>query len=285
MGGLGNQLFQYAAGKALAAHHGTELWVDLSFLEAEGEHTKRHLELQAFKVNYRICTKKELERFTQPSIFRKAISKYLPFAGFQNYIANEKNFAYQEDFFSYPANTYLNGFWQSEKYFKQIRDLLLHELVIKKPLPNNCADIKNAILKTPSISLHIRRGDYVSNKQANAFHGVLPIAYYEEAVNYLNALFGPLPVFVFSDEMDWVKQNLRLNNASTYVDVNTGGSAIYDLHLMSLCRHNIIANSSFSWWGAWLNAQPDKVVIAPKQWFADSSINTADLVPPGWIKL
>lgn len=283
MGGLGNQLFQYAAGKALAVKHGVPLKLDLTFLNTDpkGQHTWRKPELQRFQLDYQVCTPAELGQFQHTS----ALSSFLPLSMRKTYVANQQGFDFDANFFSYPKNTYLNGFWQSEKYFSHIRPVLLKELVHRAPVPAACATVEEQIRASHSVSLHIRRGDYVTDKNAQSYHGNLSLDYYHDAITYLQRLHNPLKLFIFSDDMEWVKANLNGLNDAVYVDVNTGDHNSFDLYLMSLCRHNIIANSSFSWWGAWLNQHAGKTVIAPRQWFATNNLDTKDLLPETWIKL
>jgi len=288
MGGMGNQLFQYAAGRALALKYQTELKIDVSFLNADpkNEYTKREFELNKFNTTFLIASPKDIATFYKKSLFDKFISAFFPNSIFKKNIFNQNDFGFMEDFFtSSSKRTYLNGYWQSEKYFNSIREILLKDLVIKKEMTEACNLMKTQIQNSNSVSLHIRRGDYVSNKNANEFHGILPLDYYHRAIAYLNEKKSNLKVYVFSDDIDWVKINLKLENTCVYIDFNTGDDSVFDMYLMSICKHNIIANSSFSWWGAWLNQNPEKIVIAPQLWFADKSLNTNDLIPSTWQKM
>lgn len=282
MGGLGNQLFQYAAGKALAEKHKTALKLDLIFLEADSEqHSKRDFALDLFDLDYEICSPAERAVFYRDSL----LNRILPIPFKRNYLAIENSFHFDPAFFSFPENTYLNGFWQSEKYFLPVRELLLQGTIIRAEMPAKAEEAKKAILGSNSVSLHVRRGDYVSNKNAQAYHGNLGADYYVKALDYLKAMQKDLKIFVFSDDIEWVRSNLNLSAGEEYIDFNTGRNSVFDLHLMSLCRHNIIANSSFSWWGAWLNQNKQKKVIAPQSWFANRQIETKDLLPANWIKI
>ena len=287
MGGIGNQLFQYATGRALAIKHHTELKVDLSFLNKEIDitYTKRNLELDVFNASYKVASSEELELFSKKNILQKTLKKYFNINLTKYYIANQSGFEYDKNYLSFPENTLLIGFWQSEKFFISIKEILLQELIVKKTMTKDCLMAHDAIVNSNSVSLHIRRGDYVSDKNANTFHGTLPLEYYYNAMNYLNLLTPNLKVFVFSDDIDWVKSNLTLQNESVYIDFNKNENSVFDMYLMSLCKYNVIANSSFSWWGAWLNQHTNKIVIAPKQWFADKKIITKDLIPNSWIQL
>lgn len=285
MGGLGNQLFQYAAGKALAVKHKVPLKLDLSFLKAGSDsHTRRHLALDIFNLEYEICSPADLKLINR-NAFTKRVSGLFPFLFKPVFHAREKGFAYDPDFFSFPKNTYLDGFWQSEKYFETIRTLLLETVRLKEEPAEIFSNTVSRMQETNSVSIHVRRGDYVTNKNANSFHGTLPLDYYRKAMEYLNASENKLEYFIFSDDLDWVKEHLKIEGPKHYIDFNDPSRSAYDLQLMSLCKHNIIANSSFSWWGAWLNQNSGKKVIAPKNWFQDKKINTKDLLPGAWIKL
>lgn len=286
MGGLGNQLFQYATGRALAVRYNVPLKLDLSFLKADtkGHYTKRDLELEPFKLKYEISTQKELSTFQETTAFQK-FKKYIPFLLLKKFVANEKAFAFENDFSKFPANTYLNGFWQSEKYFKSIRPELLKEISLKYEMPEVGKDFASRISETNSVAIHVRRGDYVTNKNASSFHGLLPSEYYNKAISLLNSKYEDLRFFVFSDDLAWVRQHMSLPANTIFIEYTSEHKTAMDLILMSKCAHNIIANSSYSWWGAWLNKNETKTVIAPERWFLDKSLDTGDLLPSSWIKI
>ena len=178
------------------------------------------------------------------------------------------------------------GFWQSEKYFidkeKEIRaDLTLKDAVGPKAQEVS-AKIKNA---KNSISLHVRRGDYVSDAKTNEHHGTCGPEYYVQALEYITSEIGKdIIVFIFSDDIEWVKDNMPMSYPAVYVS-SLDIPDYEELMLMSQCHHHIIANSSFSWWGAWLNPRPDKIVIAPKQWIRKMQWRHKDTVPKSWIRL
>ncbi len=135
------------------------------------------------------------------------------------------------------------------------------------------------------VSIHIRRGDYVTNTSANDFHGLCSLEYYSAGIEYVLSRVPDATLDVFSDDIEWARLNIRIPAPTIFIDHNQGRSSWEDMRLMSRCQHHIIANSSFSWWGAWLNPSPDKIVIAPSKWFADSSILTDDIVPSTWIRI
>jgi len=286
IGGLGNQMFQYAAGKALSLERGTELLIDKSDLDKEtnGAFTKRHYELGCFNITERFANSNDLFPYKNigSSRLKRLRDRYFP------WLVNKVSFyesgnSFHRNFFKLPANTYLNGFWQSEKYFKKYETQIRNSFQIKDPLPDELKDVLQNIRTTTSVSLHVRRGDYVSLKSANDYHGLCSQEYYEAAIDKLKKKYRDIVIFVFSDDIEWCKTNLNFNSPMHFISQNKG--AQWDLYLMSECRHNIIANSSFSWWGSWLNTNPNKVVIAPKNWFRDTTISTNDLIPENWIRL
>lgn len=287
MGGLGNQLFQYAAGRALSLRHNTELKFDFSFLNADPQnrYTKRNLEINLFTVTVEEVTEKELNRFKSNSLLRRAKRKFFGNLFSRYHIANHYGVKFDNSFFNYPKNTYLNGYWQSEKYFYSVREILLKELRLKRPKTEEVLRAENEIQVSVSVSLHVRRGDYVSDKSAAVHHGVLSLDYYYKALELIKKQYPSITIFVFSDDTPWVKNNLILSDKCHYIDFNTGENSVFDMYLMSLCKHNIIANSSFSWWGAWLNQNQEKIVVSPKNWFTNKELTDNDIIPDTWVQL
>ena len=279
MGGLGNQMFQYAAGKALALHLNTDLKLDDSYLKKDpgGKYTQRHFDLDGFKMSERLIS--NFEFFKLDSKFTRGIRRIFKL---KSNLLNENGQNYNADFFNSTDNVIVNGYWQSEKYFLKYEEQIRKDLTIKEELLKGTEEWLAKISKVNSVSIHVRRGDYISHKHANYFHGVCSIDYYKEAVNLIARSNSDIELFVFSDDIEWCKQNLKFEYPIFYVETK---SAYKDLYLMQNCKHNIIANSSFSWWGAWLNRNNAKIVVAPKNWFANDSINTSDLYPEKWIRL
>ncbi len=287
MGGLGNQMFQYALGRNLALKLNTDLFLDLSsFEQHNGVDTPRHFELNLFNANYSLCTPELLSQFIPRHEGRitKIFHRLFGNAKDKNVI-REPHFRYIDTLLSSANNSYLIGYWQSEKYFCAIKTTLLEDFTFKTPLQATNERIAQDIRTSESVSIHVRRGDYVNSKSANEFHGVCSLDYYKEALKTIVDKHNSPQLFVFSDDIDWAKQNLQFDFQTQYIGHNSGKNSFEDMRLMALCKHNIIANSSFSWWGAWLNLNPEKIVIAPKQWFADAAIDTSDLIPETWIKL
>jgi hypothetical protein len=279
-------MFQYAAGRCLAHLHTTELKLDLSYLNADpkGKYTKREYKLDLFNISSQIAEESDLKRFfpLERGKITRTLMRKLPIL-FSKLIANESGFNFHKEFYSYPKHVYLNGFWQSELYFEPVKDILVKEFTLKNNLNEQNLSLVHKIKNCNSVSLHIRRGDYVNRKESKDLHGNCSLDYYQSAINYLKSKNENIQLFVFSDDLAWVKENLKTNVQINYVDFNNPGEI--DMYLMSICKHNIIANSSFSWWGAWLNQNPGKTVIAPMQWFADPHTSTPDIYPENWVKI
>lgn len=274
MGGHSNQMFQYALARSLSVQNNMPFAMDDSWFSSMAKaDTPRVYELGVYNI---------AENFARPGL-GFAIKQKLGLA--QRY--NEKGFGFDSQIASLEGDIYLNGFFQTEKYFKNIRDVLLQDFTYKnKPMGKNAKLLKEIELNESAVSLHIRRGDYVTNKDANQFHGLKDIDYYRAALKLLKKKIKYPTLYVISNDPKWCKENLKLDAPMVFVDNNddiTGGAE--DMRLMRSCKHNIMANSSFSWWGAWLNENPEKIVIAPKQWFQDPGIDISDLLPKEWIKL
>lgn len=286
IGGLGNQMFQYAAGKALALRHNTLVKVDHSFLKkpAQGVDTQRFFELDIFEEPILICSHNETDKYLKRlnNKFLRELQRRLPFL-FKSLRAVESGSNYHIEFEQYPENTYLDGFWQSELYFIKYENEIRKLFKFKKDIINRNIDFVSKInMAKNSLSIHVRRGDYVKNPEANKFHGLCSLDYYSEAVEFIANKVTDLSLFVFSDDISWCRDNFKFDLPIEFVETNNPHS---DLYLMTQCKHNIIANSSFSWWGAWLNNYPDKIIVAPKQWFANKNIDTKDVIPKKWIML
>jgi hypothetical protein len=285
-GGLGNQLFQYAFARALGLRFGCQVKLDDSFFENQ---TKRVLSLGRFNSTIQTANDVEIKNALEiNTTFLEKLLGYLLKTEMKNSRYIEKSLSFDNACFSEKDKKYFRGYWQSEKYFKNIEEIIRKELIIT-PLPSeqNAKTINTIKSQRNAVSLHIRRGDYISDSRANEIHGVCGLDYYRQALNLLKSRIGEFDLYVFSDDINWAKYNLEFPCNKVFVDWNDDVNNYEDLRLMSLCKHNIIANSTFSWWGAWLNQNPDKIVIAPKQWFADSNKNNepGDIVPESWIKL
>ncbi|MBI1920672.1 MAG: alpha-1,2-fucosyltransferase [Geobacter sp.] len=285
-GGLGNQMFQYAAGRRLAHFRNTPLKLDLSwFSDFSPMDTPRAYALAPFSIQAEPSTAEETAIVREPKygMLRQLFNKINP--SYRPTHIREKRFRFDPSTLSLPGNVYLDGYWQSEKYFSDIASIIRREFTVRtEPDAPNC-EVAGLIKGCEAVSIHFRRGDYVADAKTAAYHGICSVAYYHEAVKLVAARVDEPHFFVFSDDPAWVRENFAIPHPMTVVDHNGPDQAHEDLRLMSLCRHHIIANSSFSWWGAWLSDNPDKIVIAPRRWFAEKSIDTRDLLPEGWVRV
>lgn len=287
IGGLGNQMFQYAAGRALSIkfdashlldvgdfagyrlHQGFELArvFTCPVTLAEPEDVRAVLGWQSSRLARRILARPELR------YFRK-----------HNFIV-EPHFHYWPDINDVQLPHYLTGYWQSEHYFIDVAQIIRADFTFRQPLSGRNLELAKEIETVNAVSLHVRRGDYVSDPKTMATNGICSPSYFEAAICHISAYVDAPHFYVFSDDMEWVRANLNIDEyPCCYVDHNSGMDSYNDMRLMSLCRHHIIANSSFSWWGAWLNPRDDKIVIAPQRWFANGT-NTKDLLPLDWVAL
>jgi hypothetical protein len=285
LGGLGNQMFQYATAKIIAVKHNTVLKYDLRGLFA-GEDVRKTYELDIFGIPEVQANRKEYFPFYRESIFgSKTLWNFLK--------KSRKIVMYKEPDFIYnpgliinsTPNMLLRGLFQSEKYFAHKRDLILKEFTFKKPLEGKNLELVRKFRNKNSVAVHIRRGEFAANKDINQKIGTTSMEYYNKAIDFINQKVENPVFYIFSDSPDWVKGNFELLKDATVINWNTGKESYRDMQLMSLCKHNIIANSTFSWWGAWLNQNPEKIVIAPKQWFSGWDYDTKDLIPENWIRL
>lgn len=289
-GGLGNQMFQYAFGRALSLQNNCELFFDDSYFKNQyGDRfdnglSRRKLELDIFSFhlslwNNRICN------FFPNNFFQKTILKIEKIVGIKS-LVHETEYGFHD---SYCTNikryTYFVGYWQSPIYFEKFRKTLLNDFIFKLPSTRNFS-LEESIRKSNSISIHVRRGDYLNSIDVNSVHGLCSIEYYKNATSIISEKFINIKWFIFSDDIAWCKQNFNWLKDINLIDSNED-LAYYDMYLMSICKHNIIANSSFSWWGGWLNDNPDKIVIGPSRWFSNIELNSQfkGILPLNWLSI
>ncbi len=288
-GGLGNQMFQYACARSLAYLYQTNVVLDKSQLRNNQKNiTTRSYCLDIFNIQVEEISESSLRK-VKPLIYR--IINTLFFKIFSKGIQTSKYFI--ENGFRYNSaikkvqnNCFLSGYWQSPLYFQSIEHIIRNDFSFPDNLSSCNEIILNDIKNTNSVSLHVRRTDFINNS-VHDIHGFCSLDYYRGAMNIiLGKVENPI-FFVFSDDIEWVKENLKIESKVIFVSGNSGKKSYIDMQLMSLCKHNIIANSSFSWWGAWLNKNENKIVIAPQKWFAKKNLNdqTVDLIPPTWIRI
>jgi hypothetical protein len=278
-GGLGNQLFQYAFGRFLAEKNKDILKIDIEGLEQTTKDTQRKFLLEKFNISSPIAEIQEIEKIKYPFGFLSKIKRGIDSKIFRKFHVN-----FEPELLKLNADIYLDGFFQSELYFKNIEDIIRKELTLKDPLSPLAQEFANQIKSnSQSVSIHIRRGDYVSNSSAHKHHGTCDIKYYKHAILKIKESVSSPAFFIFSDDIEWVKENLKIDDA-TYVS-NPNLTECEELLLMSYCSHNIIANSTFSWWGAWLNQNENKIVIAPQKWLNTDISKQPDIIPSTWIKI
>ncbi|MBN12512.1 MAG: alpha-1,2-fucosyltransferase [Opitutaceae bacterium] len=281
-GGLGNQLFQYAIGRALGLKNGVDVKYDVTNFKTGGF---RKCELPNFCIDGDLATRKDIRRiqYSRVSLLREislAIRRKRPHYG-KSFIL-EENFHYSPQVLKIKNDAYLSGYWQSYKYFKKYWDKISAEFNPKNSLCDTALKYKREISTCNAVSLHIRRGDYLTNERVNMFHGLCSIDYYKSAIKVIkDDVLNPC-FFVFSDDLEWAIENFSILEGVKFVKLPKATADYEEMFLMSYCKHNIIANSTFSWWGAWLNRNAKKNVIAPSKWFTDPEIDTSDLFPPTW---
>ena len=272
-GGLGNQLFQYAVGRALALHHRLPLKLDLTIFKTYKLH--RYL-LDQFAIQADIATEDEIIKLKgRNNVLFSALRK----AGLvkrKSYLKEKRSSYFDASVFK-NDDVYLDGYWQNELYFSDIREELLRDLTSISSMSDLGVVYMEGIKKSNSVSLHVRRGNYLNLKNFN----VLDIDYYMKAVEYIRKNVEKPTFYIFSDDLKWCKNSLGFLDNCIFVDSTK--TEIDDLKLMSFCKHNIIANSSFSWWGAWLNKNPKKTVIAPKGWLLNDP-DSSNVILSDWVK-
>lgn len=284
-GGLGNQLFQYAMGRGLSIRQNCELNLDPTVYV---DNKLRPFALDVYNIKANVFTKQlghyikgiETQKNMPLRMMRKIGRKVLPWA-FPKMVYEQARI-FEPELMNLKPSAYVRGYWQTEKYFTDIRPQLLEELTVKQPLSGANLEVARQIQAGPSLSLHVRRGDYVTSELGKTLLGTCSLAYYKDALALVTSRCPNLTVFIFSDDSQWTRENICPDIKSVYVDHNDGEHGHEDIRLMSLCNHNIIANSTFSWWGAWLNRHEDKIVCCPAQWYLDNSLPNPDIYAQGW---
>lgn len=284
-GGLGNQLFQYGFGKYLSRLLNTKVKFDVQTTRNNKNFTSRDLEPAIFNSITELASKdeiREMKLFTKgffERLERKIIEK-LPFMNNAFYV--EKPFSKESKIQYFKDNCYYDGYWQSFKYLDNIDRAFIKEDAIKSNLDAQNAALLKDILIGQSIGLHIRRGDYLSNKKNASIFEVCSLNYYQRAVQYFTEMMPESVYYIFSDDIMWAKKNLTGNQ---FIHVENK-KPLVDLYLMSKCKHNIISNSTFSWWASWINQNPDKRIIAPKLWYKGKlNESTFELIPDNWKRI
>jgi hypothetical protein len=296
-GGLGNQMFQYAAGLALAEHRRTVLKLDVSWFREYAEHEAHNrYALSCFNITEQFATQEEVDRVAGVKLTRLerwsvAFAKRLHFYRYARRHIGPSHIHYEtreapERFFNAPDPTYLYGMWQSERYFASVGNLLrLHFSFRYPPQPAVSAIAERIRREGPSVAVHFRRGDYVHNTAFNERLGVLSADYYERAIARIREQFPDATLFIWSDDIEAVSREFRPPGSHVFVRTTQPWHSFDDMRLMSACDHAIISNSTFAWWAAWLNPSPSKIVIAPKLWRRSAPEEWRQAIPENWVAL
>jgi hypothetical protein len=274
-GGLGNQMFQYAFGLSLK----DRCQFDVSYFFDDPGYRK--LELQNFNITGRILSVEEVQLHPRSGKIGKLLDAVLPY--YKKAIVHEKKYGFDERLFKVSENSQVLGYFQSEKYFSKVAGKVREQFTLKSELDEANLELYNQIRSTEAVSIHVRRGDYIGNP-------LFPIYgrdYYFKAIEMIRASVKDPAYYIFSSDLDWCRENLSEVDECRFVDINDESRAYFDLFLMSQCRHNIIANSSLSWWAAWLNAHPGKIVITPPKWVnsIEQFFLNEDILPQRWLKI
>jgi len=280
-GGLGNQMFQYAAARALSLRLGCPLHLDTSWYLGRRD---RFYALAPFAVTAPAIvgmgpfpdTVKRLESKIARRLARNRMG--VP-------IFRERQPGFTPSFAGLTGPVYLEGYWQSERYFAENRHVITGDFDLREGLPEKCRPFLDQIASSEAVCVHVRRGDYLTDPINSKVYESCGLDYYQNGLSVLEESVRKPHCFVFSDDPGWVRANFGCRFPVTVVDINAGAEAHWDLHLMAACKHFIIANSSLSWWAAWLCRYPDKRVIAPSRWFRDRGIDTGDLIPGTWRRI
>lgn len=295
LGGLGNQMFQYAAGRRLAVEHNADLLVDASILldHAPGRHKViRDLELGIFRAEIRHATAWQRWRYNPHGLpLGGKIAYRLMKWVFGELAFSHRDFAYDPRLVQQrPPPRYIAGLWQSYKYVEPIAATIRADFTFRQPPPPEAGPILAALAAPGSVCLHVRRGDYISVPESAAIMGFVGLDYYQRALVRLAELAErrsaerPVRYFVFSDDLEWCQEALgTLISPVVYVELELPGLKAWQyFQIMTHAHCFIISNSTFAWWAAWLADNPNKVVIAPKRWFRDATLDCRDLCPPHW---
>ena len=279
-------MFQYAAGRVLSLERGVPLCLDISGFSSYGLHQGFELQ-RIFNCAAGIANEADMRAilgWQSSSHIRRLLLRKEMVSFRRKELVVEPQFNYWPGIKHVPNDCYLVGYWQSEKYFSESASQIRADFTFRQSMEDQNEKLTQQIISVNAVSLHVRRGDYATNLQTTATHGLCTLDYYRHSIQYVAERVQQPNFFVFSDDIAWVRDNLNLPHQSQYVDCNQGKESYNDMRLMSMCNHHIIANSSFSWWGAWLNPKRDKIVVAPKNWFANQT-DASDLLPQSWVKL
>jgi hypothetical protein len=287
-GGLGNQMFQYACGRALSLHRRAPFALVVDMFDQPSAHQGFELK-RVFNVKAPVANLSEAAPI--PGWARNPKVRRLLATGPGQFFAprsffTERTLRYQPEIWEKSATVYLHGYWQTAAYFDRYAPQIRMDLAFAEPVDGRNLVLSRELATTTSVSVHVRRGDYVTSGKNKSIYAIGTPDYYFRAMDLLLSRYPEARFYAFSDDPGWVREVLAPRFPGlTIVDHNRGPQSYIDMRLMSECRHHIIANSTFSWWGAWLNPRPDKIVVAPREWYATSTKDSTDLIPASWTRL
>ncbi len=292
-GGLGNQMFQYAMGRALQHRRGDELRLDVTYLLGNSVFAwdvPREYDLDVFQIQPAFAYIPRMLRRASPGRILYPQGRPLSEAAA---VPKKQTFVHQEDFGFHPEvldltapNVYLDGYWQSESYFAGIADEIRCAFQFRTPLSLLGREMAQAIASVNSVSVDVRRGDYIAVESSRNALGFVGEDYYRRGIDWIKANVRDPRLFVSSDDLPWCRENLKFDLPTTWLDYEYAGWKFgAKLHLMSLCKHFLISNSTFAWWAAWLARHETKLVAGPRRWFRGESVSPKDLFPPSWVTL
>lgn len=298
LGGLGNQMFQYAAGLALAERRRTVLKLDVGWFHEDPEHAPHNrYGLSCFNVTEQFATREEIDRirgrpFRRTESWAAGAASMLRLPRLAELLAHggrwhiQKAFGFYPEFLELPDDTYIDGMWQSERFFStEVAELLRMHFSVRYPEDPSVRELAERIRGGPSAFVHFRRGDYAANPRYSRDIGLLGPGYYQQAVKALRDARPDTTLYVFSDRIEEAERIFKPEGPHVFVKAASSWHASHELRLMSLCDHAIVSNSTFAWWAAWLNPNPAKLVFAPDPWFAGGDRDGRDVVPQSWRRL
>lgn len=277
-GGLGNQMFQYATGLSLAIKNNDELLIDNSgYFDQKvlNSDTPREYGLNCFNLSAKVATPEQIKKHKYSLGFLSKIIRVINKKVFRKYYLD-----FHPEIFQKTGDVFLEGFFQSEKNFLKIRPLILKEFTLKKEIFNT--DLLAEISQNDSVAVHIRRGDYITDKKTKKYHNTCTKEYYFNAIEMMKYKIPHAIFYFFSDDINWVRENFNIDNVKMKIGTDLNLSDCEELILMSKCKHQIIANSSFSWWGAWLNNNKNKIVLVPSKWMSKIPDPHPNIIPKSW---
>jgi hypothetical protein len=290
-GGLGNQMFQYAFGRSISLDTGIPLGMDNIELEGGEGITRRRYSLGVFNIEERILSKKEFRYFTfgkkHPVLIKikKLLGLKVP-----NIVRQAGDFSFLDalpyiDTEAKEIGIYFDGNFQSERYFLKHSEIIKNDFTLKVPLGNEAKEVINHIRSTESVIVQVRRGDFVSNPKSRFTHGSVPDNYYSSGIDYVHKKINRnIDIFVVSDDIEWCRSNLKFPYTTHYVS-RPEIKDYEEIQIMSNAKHLVISHSTFGWWGAWLNTNKEKIIVAPKKFFLNPKFKQDDVTPPSWIRI